>query len=151
MDIRILNRKAFEKYGYVIEYDRENGHSFQVILSEYNPVGWRIAVSKITGKSTSKMARHPGTMESFEPLDGITLLCVAPFENPEDVEFFLLEKPVCIYRNIWHATLCLSEYSIVKITENCIVDSEEYLFAREFSPVVQEIHNSMLRETDENE
>ncbi len=56
----------------------------------------------------------------------MTLLCVSLPETPEEYDIFLLDKPVCILKNIWHATMTLSEYSLVKIYENSEVDAEEY-------------------------
>ena len=124
--IKNLSKDTFQPYGYIIEHDEANVNSFQVILTEKAAVGWRIAVSKITQRSISTLARHPGTMESFEPISGVTLLCVSLPETPEAYDIFLLDKPVCILQNTWHATMTLSEYSLVKICENNEVDSESY-------------------------
>ena len=129
--IKNITKESFEKYGYVISYDANKTERFQILLSEKNSVGWRMAVSKIIGKSISKISKHPDSMESFEPLDGVTLICVALPESPEEYEVFLLDKPVCLNQNIYHATLCLSDYSIVKITENLNVGTEEYKLSKE--------------------
>jgi ureidoglycolate hydrolase len=134
--INNITSKNFAKYGYVIEHDSSNIEKFQVVLNEFEQVGWRIAVSKVINKSIIKIARHPNTMESFEPVAGVTLVCVALLELPEEYEIFLLDKPVCVYKNIWHATFCLSEYSILKICENVTVESEEYEFAREIKVAI---------------
>jgi ureidoglycolate hydrolase len=129
--IKIITRESFSPYGYVIEHDAGNKENFQVILSESGQVGWRIAVSKVVDKSLKKIARHPTTMESFEPVSGVTMIVVAPPADPENYEVFLLDKPVCVYKNTWHATICLSDYSIVKICENNTVSSEFHEFGRE--------------------
>lgn len=121
-----ITSESFSQYGYIIEYDEKKQGSFQIVLREEGMVGWRIAVSRITARNVSKLGRHPNSMESFEPVEGVTLLCAAPAESPEDFEVFLLDKPVCLHKNIWHAVFCLSEYSIVKITENLEVESEAY-------------------------
>ena len=54
--------------------------------------------------------------------------CALPIS--ENYEIFLLDKPVCLHRNIWHATLALSMDAEVKIAENLKVGAEEYQLAR---------------------
>lgn len=124
--IKTIKQSEFGKYGYIIQHDSNNSDNFQVILNENEATGWRIAVSKVTSRNISTFGKHPNSMESFEPVEGTTLIYVANSESPEDYEIFLLDKPVCLFKNIWHATCCLSEYSIVKITENLRVESQEY-------------------------
>lgn len=125
-NIQKITPKSFERYGHVIFHDHTKKESFQIVLNEFEEVGWRIAVSKITDKAIKILARHPNSMETFEPMEGVTVICVAPANNPMDYELFLLDKPVCLYKNIWHSTMSISEYSIVKICENAHVETEEY-------------------------
>lgn len=125
-NIRTLSQEAFSKYGYIIDFDYTKSENFQVVLNEFDTVGWRIAVSRVTARNVVKLARHPATMESFEPVSGVTLICVAMPDSPEEYEVFLLDKPVCLLKNIWHSIFCLSECSIIKITENVEVSAEHY-------------------------
>jgi hypothetical protein len=37
----------------------------------------------------------------------------------------MLDRPILLHANIWHNVLTLSEESVIKITENEEVDSEE--------------------------
>lgn len=69
------------------------------------------------------VTRHP---KSFEPLHGLTVLVVATHENPEEYEAFILDKPVCLKKGIWHQVLALTEEAQVKIVENLEVQSEFY-------------------------
>jgi ureidoglycolate hydrolase len=116
----------FKQYGELISFDEQQPEPFQVVLGEAKAVGWRIAIKKTTAKELVELGRHPDSRESFEPMQGITLLCVAPAENPEVVEVFLLDQPVCLFKNIWHNTICLSVCSYLKITENYNVGSDTY-------------------------
>jgi ureidoglycolate hydrolase len=133
--LRTITRESFEPYGTIIERDSAGPTGFQVILSETEAVGWRIAVNEITNRTVEKFARHPGSRESFEPLAGVALLYLA-VDDPEQAEVFLLDRPVCLHKNVWHATSCLSESATVKITENLRVDSEEHPLARPIGPLV---------------
>lgn len=130
--IKNINRDTFKPYGIVIEQNSENPKGFQVILNETGKVGWRIAVSKLTKNMVLEMGKHPDSMESFEPVSGVVVLLVALPDTPEDFEAFLLDRPVCLFKNIWHATLTLSECALVKITENLEVNSENYQFEKEY-------------------
>ncbi|MDW7673731.1 MAG: hypothetical protein SCK28_04255 [Bacillota bacterium] len=131
--IKNITADSFKKYGYVIEHNTNIPENFQIVLNEFAEVGWRIAVSKIVDKAIGKVARHPNSMETFEPVAGVTLICVAAPETPEEYEIFLLDKPVCLHKNVWHANCTMSPYSIVKICENAYVDSEEYKYAKELA------------------
>jgi len=130
--IQQINRDTFKPYGYLIEYDPGKPEGFQVVLKETEKVGWRIAVAKLSKNKVQMLGKHPNSMESFEPVSGVTMLLVALPEDPENFEVFLLDRPVCIFPNIWHATLSLSEHSVYKVTENLEVNSDQYHFAQEF-------------------
>lgn len=124
--IKNLTSETFDMFGKILELNQSVPENFQVIINENGEVGWRIALSRITNRSIEKIARHPDTRESFEPLYGVAVLCVALPDCPEGYEIFLLDKPVCLYKNIWHAILSLSEYAVIKICENHTVTSEVY-------------------------
>jgi ureidoglycolate hydrolase len=130
--IRNLTGEAFRPYGDIIEPLENSTEPFQVILTEPEAGGWRIAISKVTYKSVSKLGLHPNTRESFEPLTGISLIIVSQEDGPEEGESFLLDKPICLHKNIWHATMALSETSYLKITENDRVQSREYMLPQPF-------------------
>jgi len=135
--IQNINQDTFKPYGYLIEYDPGKSGTFQVVLNETEKVGWRIAVSKVMGNKVQMLGKHPNSMESFEPISGTTIFLVAQPETPENFEAFLLERSVCLYPNIWHATLSLSEYSLIKITENAAeVTTEKYYFEKEYQVLV---------------
>lgn len=134
--IQNINHDTFKPYGYLIDYDSRKPGTFQVVLNETEKVGWRIAVSKVMKNKVQMLGKHPNSMESFEPISGTTILLVAQPETPENFEAFLLECPVCLYPNIWHATLSLSEYSLIKITENVEVTTEKYYFEKEYQVLI---------------
>lgn len=64
--------------------------------------------------------------ESVARQHGLTVLVVATHENPEEYEAFILDKPVCLKKGIWHQVLALTEEAQVKIVENLEVQSEFY-------------------------
>jgi ureidoglycolate hydrolase len=125
--IKILTGEDFGQYGTIIGYDEADSHPFQVVLSEPEAIGWRIAVKQTVDRELAELGRHPDSRESFEPMQGVTLLCVAPPENPEAVAVFMLDRSVCLFKNVWHNTVTLSAASLIKVTENNRVGSENYL------------------------
>lgn len=134
--IKLLSDPTFGQYGEIISYNEGNPAGFQIILSEPLATGWRIAVKKTTDRKLIELGRHPDSRESFEPVEGITLIAVALPETPEAVDIFLLDQPVCLYKNIWHNTFCLSEKSYLKITENNQVSSEIHVLRQNLKIVV---------------
>jgi ureidoglycolate hydrolase len=126
LPLKNITSQDFAPYGEVIEPDQQSSAPFQIIIKEPEASGWQIAISKCTPQPISQLGLHPNTRESFEPMSGTVVIILAIKETPTKLEAFLLDKPVCLYKNIWHATTALSELSYIKITENCEVLSENY-------------------------
>ena len=133
--ILTISKESFSKFGKVIEFSGICTDKFEIVLSEPNEP-WRIAVYRYKEKGIKFMENHPTSMESFEPLTGTTLIMVAENETPSDYKVFLLDKPVCLYKGVWHQVISLSDSASVKITENLDVTSEFYHFESEILPMM---------------
>lgn len=131
-----INRENFLKYGQVIDFSTNHEEQFEIRVEEKNEP-WRIAVFRYKNKTVKRMENHPFSKESFEPLCGITVLIVAVNNAPEDYEAFILDKPVCLDKGIWHQTLALTDEAQVKITENLEVCSEFYDFEKDLTVEVK--------------
>lgn len=130
--VQSIQQSSFERYGKVIEFPIDYQEAFHIVMAE-EKVPWRLAVFRYTNQSITQLERHPSSMESFEPLQGMTLLVVAEADKPEQYEAFILDKPVCLYKNIWHQVLSITEEAQVKITENYEVHSEFYELTHEIT------------------
>lgn len=129
--LKSINKKEFEKYGKVLEFsDADADKPFEIVITEEKEP-WRLAVFRYRNKTVKRMECHPSSLESFEPLSGLTVLIVAEHESPEAYEAFILDKPVCLYKGIWHQTLSLTEEAQVKIAENLEVTSEFFELEKE--------------------
>jgi ureidoglycolate hydrolase len=125
--INSITREGFEPFGTVLEFPPDCNEPFCIIDTEENSP-WRVAVFRYSNHEVSRMENHPSSKESFEPLQGITILVVAEKNKPEQYKGFLLDKPVCLKKGIWHQVLALTPEAQVKITENLEVSSEFYDF-----------------------
>ena len=123
--LQYVQRETFLPYGEVLEFPAGIEETFCIITTEEKEP-WRLAVFRYTNKEIQRMECHPTSRESFEPLHGLTVLVVATQENPEEYEAFILDKPVCLKKGIWHQVLALTEEAQVKIVENLEVQSEFY-------------------------
>lgn len=131
--IKNITKDTFFPYGTVIEFsENPEDPRFEVVVTENNHP-WRLAVLKVVEREFKKLECHKLSLESFEPLSGVGLLIVAKQENPADYEVFLLDKPVCLKKGIWHQMITLSKETIVKIAENLEVSSEFYEFEKNLS------------------
>lgn len=120
-----VTKEAFAPFGTVLEFPEGYTDTFYIVdTDEENP--WRVAVFRYTNKEIQRIENHPTSKESFEPLTGITVLLVAEHETPEDYHTFILDKPVCLKKGIWHQVLSLTPEASVKITENLEVESVFY-------------------------
>ena len=123
--LQYVQRETFLPYGEVLEFPAGIEETFCIITTEEKEP-WRLAVFRYTNKEIQRMECHPTSRESFEPLHGLTVLVVATHDNPEEYEAFILDKPVCLKKGIWHQVLALTEEAQVKIVENLEVQSEFY-------------------------
>lgn len=128
--LRSIHADEFARFGKVLEFtDASKGEQFEIVITEEKEP-WRLAVYRYADKSIKRMECHP-SLESFEPLYGLTVLVVAEHDRPADYEAFILDKPVCLYKGIWHQVLSLTDEAAVKIAENLVVTSEFYYFDKE--------------------
>ena len=133
--LQSVQRETFLPYGEVLEFPAGIEKTFCIITTEEKEP-WRLAVFRYTNKEIQRMECHPTSRESFEPLHGLTVLVVATHENPEEYEAFILDKPVCLKKGIWHQVLALTEEAQVKIVENLEVQSEFYDLEKEIRVLV---------------
>lgn len=120
-----VTKEAFAPFGTVMEFPEDCTDCFYIVDTEEEKP-WRIAVFRYSNKEIKRIECHPSSKESFEPLKGITVLLVAEHETPEDYHAFVLDKPVCLRKGVWHQTLALTSEAEVKITENLEVESVFY-------------------------
>ncbi|MGN0333133.1 MAG: ureidoglycolate lyase [Lachnospiraceae bacterium] len=129
--LKSIHKEEFEKFGKVLEFPEGNSDTpFEIVITEEKEP-WRLAVFRYNNKTVKRMECHPTSLESFEPLQGLTVLIVAEHERPEGYEAFILDKPVCLYKGIWHQVLALTDEAQVKIAENLEVTSEFFDFEKE--------------------
>ena len=125
LQLKNITPEAFGPYGAVLDFPPEKPGGFHIIVRDEGP-GWRLAVLGTKNHSMARMENHPTSQESFEPLTGMGVLVVAENGSPERYEAFLLDKPVCLFKGIWHEFFALSAEASVKIAENLEVTSEYY-------------------------
>ena len=128
--LQSVHKENFAKYGRALEFSADCRESFEIVITEEREP-WRLAVFRYRNKSVKRLECHPTSLESFEPLNGMTVLIVAEHERPAEYEAFLLDKPVCLYKGIWHQVLSVTDEAQVKIAENLEVNSEFYDLERE--------------------
>lgn len=124
--IETITRESFAPFGTVLEFSAApQSERFEVLVEEANSP-WRLAVYRVRERACTTLENHPASLESFEPLSGTGLLLVAENAVPAAYRVFLLNKPVCLHKGVWHQMLTLSEETIVKITENLEVSALFY-------------------------
>ena len=133
--LQSIHRDTFEKFGSVLEFSKNCKEPFEIIITEEKEP-WRLAVFRYTNRAIRRMECHPTSLESFEPLKGLTVLVVAEHDKPEEYEAFILDKPVCLKKGVWHQVLSLTDEAQVKIAENLEVNSEFYDLDKEIEVII---------------
>jgi ureidoglycolate hydrolase len=125
MEIKPLDARGFAPYGKVLEIAQPDAalaaggrNEFRVVDESDNADGWRLAVQIVRGRELRQVGHHPNTKETFEPVSGVAVICVAPFEAPTAIEAFVLDRPVVVNAKVWHGLIALSTEAVVKIAEN---------------------------------
>lgn len=127
--IRFLTPESFSKYGRILEpmpKEKANAKSETFafyVLERAVSEGWRMAYWIISHRSCEELEEHPNSKETFEPIKGVAILIVAPHDDANSVEAFLLDKPVIINEGVWHGDLSLSNEVHMRINENLDVQS----------------------------
>ncbi|MCL2412342.1 MAG: ureidoglycolate lyase [Treponema sp.] len=125
IEIENITTENFAPFGYVLEFTQDMTEPFHIIVREEKDP-WRLALLRFDWHSVERLENHPHSMESFEPLEGISVLFVSENSSPEKIRAFLLDKPVCLFKGVWHEVLALSSQAKVKITENLEVTAEYF-------------------------
>lgn len=135
--INYITKDNFAKYGTIIDFTgKEESPSFEVIITnEKDP--WRIAMLRVEEREFTFLEKHPSSLETFEPVGGVCLLLVSLGTEESAYEYFLLDRSVCLYKDVWHGIVTLTEVSKVKITENLEVDTDFYYLNQPMQIVIQ--------------
>ena len=140
--IELLEEENFRSFGEIISLSEKNqfisypdGSVFHV-LAQSKSEGWRFAALKLRTRNIKELQVHRTTTETLVPVKGSTILCVNFNPTIEGIRSFILDRPVLIYKNIWHNILTLSEESIIEITENKEVDCEEVELEKELYTII---------------
>jgi len=129
--IETLSAEAFRPYGALLEPDERNlldscpdGTTFH-LLAQAQATGWRVTALNLHTRTLASLEVHRTSMETFEPVTGVAVLCVNAQPSLDGLRAFVLDRPILLYTDVWHNVLTLSEESLIKITENGQVDWEE--------------------------
>ena len=125
LPLNYVTAEEFAPYGRVLEFTPDADPRFQVVITEEHEP-WRLAVFRYSNHEISMMESHPTTLESFEPLSGVTVLLVAEPGSPDKPQAFLLDKPVCLYKGVWHQAMALTAEAQCKIAENLDVPGTQF-------------------------
>ena len=117
-----LTALNFKKYGYIIQWEgpenEKESNQFRIVIREPKIKGWRIAYLIVREKQIKFLEKHPFSYESFEPVKGKAILYVSHKKVPQDIEAFVLDKPIILLKGIWHNVLSCTKETHIKITEN---------------------------------
>jgi len=120
--VQRITPRGFCAYGRVIGYPRRpregRGRNLFCVVLREPKAGWRIAYLVVRDTSIRRLEQHPGSFESFEPVQGRCLLFVALRKDPRAIRCFRLDRPVVLKKGLWHGIVTLDREADVKLTEN---------------------------------
>jgi ureidoglycolate hydrolase len=124
MKIKKLTHKSIKPYGRIIDGSccrfKPGDNGFGIVFKE-RAKGWRIAYLVVRKKVISRLECHPNTAETFEPVSGSAVIALASHKDPEGYEVFKLDKPVVLFKGVWHNVAAVSPGPSIKICEGSTV------------------------------
>ena len=120
-----MTQERFAPYGIVIEHEftHKTGRDFEVV-ERSESTGWCVGLLELSCGKVPYLERHLTSKETHEPLTGVTVLLVAPPDVPKHLDAFLLDKPVCLNKGVWHQAMAISQTAVLKVVENLSVPPE---------------------------
>lgn len=131
--IKTISPRTFRPYGWVIEFPagkirrtarHRHKNLFAIVKSRRGASGWRIAYLVVRERSIRRLERHPGVLESFEPVKGRCILYVSSSRAHDRIAAFYLNRPVILKQGLWHGVVTVTARTEIKITEDARVRSE---------------------------
>ncbi len=127
-NIKNLSPATFKDYGSLIEYPDvqakgKNRNLWKVLYRSDDDVGWRIAYLVLRDKSIGRLECHPDTDETFEPIKGKAVIFVSRTREICTLQAFWLDRPIIVFRGIWHGIVTVARETHIKICENKNVSS----------------------------
>ncbi|MBF0478572.1 MAG: hypothetical protein HQL26_03730 [Candidatus Omnitrophica bacterium] len=133
LKILSINSVNFRKYGRIIDYplrekkgDKRN--LWRIVHTSEAKTGWRVAYLVLRDRTIGRMECHPDSDETFEPVKGKALFFVSREQDFKKIECFSLDKPVILFKGIWHGLIREDDEVDIKITENAKVKCEYWQF-----------------------
>ena len=131
--IKTLDAQSFAKYGLVIERRDSSpippeGTSQFDLLASVESSGWRVGYITCRARTFRQMEYHHATQHTFEPTRGVAALVVAQKDEPENFEVFLLDRPVIIRQEVWHAVVAISDLAEIKFMGDLSSSAQNYTF-----------------------
>lgn len=136
IQIQNITKESFDKYGTIIDFTGKTEEPEFEIIIEHREDPWRIAMLRVKSREFTELEKHPSSLETFEPVEGMCLLMLSLGTEKSDYEVFLLDRPVCLNKGVWHGITVLTEDAKVKITENLEVQTEFYYLERPMKLVI---------------
>jgi ureidoglycolate hydrolase len=117
------NSRNFRKYGKIIEYPNKGSKGtvrnlWRIVHTEPGQIGWRVAYLVLRDKTIGRMECHPESDETFEPIKGRAYIFVSQDKSLKNIECFLLDKPLIIFKGVWHGLVSLTPETEIKVFEN---------------------------------
>lgn len=138
--IENLGLEAFLRYGELIEVRRPDPGRAARGEDEYRTIarvpsnGWKIALHCVRTRWTDCLYAFDGK-RMLAPQQGVVLLCAAPPDKVQNVQIFLLDRPVVLNLGIPHCVLTLSGESWVQVCEDFEACSEMHKLRKTLVPM----------------
>jgi len=118
-----ITAETFKTYGKLIEYPDKNSKGtlrnlWRVVHYAPNKNGWRSAYLILRDRSIGRLECHPTSDESFESIKGKALFFVSHTKKLDQIECFILDRPIILFKGVWHGLITMESETEIKITED---------------------------------
>lgn len=138
--IENLDLEVFLRFGELIEVRRPDPGRAARGEDEYRTMarvpsnGWKIALHCVRTRWTDCLYSFDGK-RLLAPQQGVSLLSVAPPDRVQNIQIFLLDRPVILNTHVPHCILTLSGESWVQVCEDFESRSETHRLRKTLVPM----------------
>lgn len=134
-----LDLENFLRFGEIVELRRPDpgraarGEDEYRSLARVPSNGWKIGLACVRARWTDCLYAY-NSRRLLTPQGGILLLCAAPPDKPQNVQIFVLDRPVALNAGIPHFVLTLTAESWLQVCEDFEAQSEQVRLRKALVP-----------------
>jgi len=124
LPVQNLTPENFARFGQLLRHQSLlDGYE---VVATVESTGWLWALYTYGNKEVQVLECHPNSPMAIEPAQGLGLLLVAPPQQPQAIEAFVLDQGVWLKEGVWHNLLAITPKAAARVIQNRGLQTQFY-------------------------